>query len=215
MKKSLFAAVAAACLLLVSCASTSDATLETHEADESFLGDFAPFQLDSAMSLKKNMAGVLSPCELELFCVPRTNTIECYFSTTMSRNCLILNHSQRQTLKQGFEAYLAAYEAKQLPKESPSKKNAFITGECGFAWGLLSPSSSTDTKFRVNYEYVNDLPYCLLYIDSSTASNDSSNWSPVTKMYFSPSQIEILFDATGEEAIQEYIDQLVSQAYTF
>ncbi len=215
MKKTLFIAIAAACLLLTSCASTSNAKIEAHESDENYLGDFAPFQLDSAMSLKKNMAGVLSPCELELFCVPRTNTIECYFNTTMSRNCLMLSYSQRKTLREGFEAYLAAYEAKQLPKESPSKKNAFINGECSFAWGLLGPTSTTDTKFRVNYEYVNDLPYCLLYIDSSTAENDSSNWSPVTKMYFSPSQLELLFDATDDEAISEYINQLVSQAYTF
>nr|MCR4940241.1 hypothetical protein [Treponemataceae bacterium] len=120
--KVLVVAVLSIILVLAGCASTSGKKAEESLYPTS-LGDFSPFELGDAISLWKSGSDV-SPCEMKLYCIPRTNKIEIHFSKAINKVCLMMDAEDCAGFVENVEKYMADYNSGHFDKNyKPTKKN--------------------------------------------------------------------------------------------
>ena len=185
--------------------------------DNNFLGDFDPIKLESIMAWYPSF-GKEKPKELSLYFVPRTNTVEIYYRDDLNRVVLILPYSQRQALLQASMQFAQDIQNDVLQENrKPTKKNAYSTSFCGVGWGVTGVARYTNKALlEFNYKYLDDKrPYFMLKAHSSPDNEDSSVYSPVLFLYFSPSQLESLQMILNQEHLQSFVDELNKKAYQY
>lgn len=218
-------ACACACVLLLavfaSCATAKVRDADKADADPNFIGDFDPIRLEDAMALRTVM-GKIKPTVLRLYFVPRTNIVEAHFRDGINAFVLMFDEDARNTIGEAGALYAASYgdyssgNAGAMPVRKPIKQNAFNTGNVSVAWGVTSAARNGETSFRTNYEFLEkNKPYFLLTVEAAVDKEDSSTQSPPVNLYFSPSQLEALFEITGKDALREQVDELNKKAFTF
>ena len=215
MKKSLYIITAlCAFLMLAGCATTSK-KVEEESPYPTSIGDFAPFELGDAMSLWKSGDDV-TPCEMELYCIPRSNKIEIHFHKLVNKVCLMMDAEDCAEFENNVQKYMADYNEGNFDKKhKPSKENSYGFMKPGIAWGVLGYSYNADIKARFNYEIIGGKPYFSMLMEQSVANGESDIYSPIMTMYFSPSQLETIMELTSTETIMEHIKELETEAYEF
>ena len=212
---------AAVLAVFASCATAKVRDADKTDADPNFIGDFDPIRLEDAMALRTVM-GKIKPTVLRLYFVPRTNIVEAHFRDGINAFVLMFDEDARNTIGEAGALYAASYgdyssgNAGAMPVRKPIKQNAFNTGNVSVAWGVTSTARNGETSFRTNYEFLEkNKPYFLLTVEAVVDKTDSSTQSPPVNLYFSPSQLEALFEITGKDALREQVDELNKKAFTF
>ena len=212
---------AAVLAVFVSCATAKVRDADKAEADPNFIGDFDPIRLEDAMALRTVM-GKIKPTVLRLYFVPRTNIVEAHFRDGINAFVLMFDEDARNTIGEAGALYAASYgdyssgNAGAMPVRKPIKQNAFNTGNVSVAWGVTSTARNGESSFRTNYEFLEkNKPYFLLTVEAAVDKEDSSTQSPPVNLYFSPSQLEALFEITGKDVLREQVDELNKKAFTF
>ena len=218
-------AFACACVLLLavlsSCATAKVRDADKIETDPNFIGDFDPIRLEDAMALRTVM-GKIKPTVLRLYFVPRTNIVEAHFRDGINMFALMFDENARNTIAEAGALYAAVYgdyssgNSGAMPVRKPIKQNAFNTGNVSVAWGVTSTARNGESSFRTNYEFLEkSKPYFLLTVEAAVDKEDSSTQSPAVNLYFSPSQLEALFEIASGDALREQVDELNKKAFTF
>ena len=207
--------------VFASCATIKGGGADKAEADPNFIGDFDPIRLEDAMALRK-VFGKIKPTVLRLYFVPRTNIVEAHFRDGMNAFVLMFDENARNTIGEAGALYAASYgdyssgTANAMPVRKPTKKNVFNTGSVSVAWGVTAAARNGKSSFRTNYEFLEkNKPYFLLTVEAAVDKEDSSTQSPPVNLYFSPSQLEALFEITDKDALREQVDELNKKAFTF
>ena len=215
MKKSiLFFCVLSVFFFLAGCATTTKKT-EKESPYLTTLGDFSPFELGDAISVWKNGDDV-TPCEMTLYCVPRTNKIEIHFSRHINKVALMMNAENCAEFERCVGLYMEDYNSGNFDKNhEPTKDNSYGMMKTGIAWGLFGYSYNADIKARFKYEIIGGKPYFSMSLESGLASGQTDVYSPKMTMYFSPSQLETIMELTDSERIAAYIKSLEEEAYSF
>lgn len=209
--------IAVALVGLTSCASMKAKASATKEKGPDFAGDFDPVELGTIMSMSNGLTG-LKPREITVYFVPRSNNLEFYFKDTINKAALVIPYATREIIDQGVQAYMTAYndESTPLPERAPDKKNYYTTGKVSVSWGLVGLPHNGDAKFRTNYEYLEKgRPYFVLTVDSVAATDDSEVYSTQINLYFSPTQLETMYEMISQDALDAIIEEKETAAYTF
>lgn len=217
MKKSLYIFFLICTILMIAgCATTSKQTSEEDSQYPTTLGNFSPFKLGDAISLWKNGDDV-SPCEMELFCVPRTNKIEIYFCSSIDKVCLMMDAKDCATFDENLMKYMNDYNEGNFDKNhKPKKDNSYGVMETSVSWGVFGYGSyNADIKVRFNYEIIGGKPYFSMSMEQGLAKGQTDIYSPKMTMYFSPSQLETIKEITDPEIIMAHIKELETEAYEF
>jgi len=201
--------------VLVVSTTISCATPAPKEKDENFLGDFNPVQLENLMALTYNSVSGIKPLEVRAYLVPRTNTVELYFRILTNEIALVLDKQTRDLIKSSAEQYLSLYESDSLKRQNPSKKNAYVTGTMSLGWGLINAYRYTEAPFWTNYKIIDEKPYFMLYCLPTPDVNDSSAYSPLVEIYFSPSLLHDYLELAEQENLKSIVDEFNTKAYTF
>ena len=216
MKKTVYFIVFALCsfLMLAGCTTTSKKT-EKESPYLTTLGDFSPFKLGEALSLWKSGDDV-SPCEMTLYCVPRTNKIEIYFSKYIDKICLMLDAEACEGFEENLKKYMEDYKEGHFDRNhNPTRANSYGIIKPSIAWGVFGYSYNADIKAYLNYEIIGGKPYFSMLIDQGTAKGHSDIFSPIMTMYFTPSQLETIMELTDPSIIAEHIKESEAEAYSF
>ena len=198
-------------LLFFSCTSTKE-----EEIDPNFLGDYEPIRLENAMGWVTTF-NKEKPKEIELYFVPRTNRVEMYFRDLQNRICIILTPEHREMMIDAAEQFMAEQEAGKMPDRKANSKNYYSQAICSVGWGVLGVSRVTEkSKLQLNYEYFNDnRPYFLLKALPAPDKEEPDVYSPTVEVYFSPAQLEALYEILNQDTLQALIDDLDEKAYAY
>lgn len=199
-------------LTLFSCSSTKKEV----EPDPDFLGDYEPIQLENAMGWV-TLFGKEKPKEIELHFVPRTNRVEMYFRDLQNRVCIILTPEHRQMMTDAALQFMAEQEAGNMPDRKANAKNSYSQAVCTVGWGVTGIARTTNkSKLQFNYEYFNDKrPYFLIKALPAPDREEPDVYSPTIEVYFSPAQLEALYEILNQEALQALVNELDEKAYAY
>lgn len=199
-------------LTLFSCSSTKKEV----EQDPNFLGDYKPIQLENAMGWV-TLFGKEKPKEIELYFVPRTNRVEMYFRDLQNRVCIILTPEHRQMMTEAALQFMTEQEAGNMPDRKANSKNYYAQTTCTVAWGVTGVGRVTNkAKLQFNYEYFNDKrPYFLMKALPAPDREENDVYSPTVEVYFSPAQLEALYEILNQEALQALVDELDERVYAY
>ena len=215
MRKTIYIiSILCAFLMLAGCATTSSKPKE-ESPYLTTLGDFSPFELGDAFGVWKN-GDEVNPCELTLYCIPRTNKIEIHFSRNINKIALMMDAEDCAEFERCVGLYMEDYNSSHFDKNhEPTKDNSYGMMKPGIAWGVFGYSYNADIKARFNYEIIGGKPYFSMSLESGLASGQTDVYSPKMTMYFSPSQLETIMELTDSERIAAYIKSLEEEAYSF
>lgn len=196
--------------------SEEEMALIIPDATETFIGDFDPVQLQSLMALTK-FNGKMKPKELRRnFLVPRTNGVEFYYRDLANEICFILNYKERQKLIDAGKQFLEAHEAHSFKKHKVNKKTAYYNSRCSLWFGVLEVSTGcTKNDYYVNYDIINKHAYMVITFVASRVDDDNTTFTPTTKLYFSPSQVQELIEVLDQDHLQAELAALIKRAYTY
>lgn len=199
-------------LTLFSCSSTKKEV----ERDPDFLGDYEPIRLEDAMGWV-TLFGKEKPKEIELYFVPRTNRVEMYFRDLQNRVCIILTPEHRQMMTDAAVQFMTEQEAGNMPDRKANSKNCYAQSVCTVGWGVTGVGRVTNTsKLQFNYEYFNDKrPYFLLKALPAPDREENDVYSPTIEVYFSPAQLEAIYEILNQDALQVLVDELDEKAYAY
>ncbi len=217
MKNAVLLLVCVAMWLFFSCESTP----EQAEEDPNFIGDFGPIQLENILCLRESF-GKLTPTEIETYFIPRTNIVEMYLRDGMTAYVLLFEGEERTQVEEGITMYAKEYSAyldgddSALVEREPTRKNFFNEGTMSVSWGVVSATRNNTTTFQTNYKYLEkNKPYFELMVEKTTDSGDSSIYSPVLRLYFSPTHLETIMEQLNQEALVQLVQELEDEAFAF
>lgn len=199
-------------LSFVGCASKS---VQEEVVDPNFIGDFGPIQLETAIAVKSSLSGI-KPLELELYFIPRTNNVECYFRDAVNKICLVLSPENRLQVEEAVIEYMEQYQAQALAVEKPTRKNAYTRGETNISWGVMGLARSAEAPLRTNHEFLEEnKPYFKITVEASPDKEDDSVYSPTVEIYFSPAHLEDLFRILDQNTLVEMVKAKEAEAFKF
>ncbi len=198
-------------VLLCSCASTKERV-----DDPDFLGDYEPMQLEDVMGWV-TLFGNEKPKEIELFFVPRTNRVEMYFRDLQNRICIVLSPEHRQMMIDAAIQFMDESESGNMPNRKANSKNYYAQSVCSVGWGVTGIARVTEkSKLQFNYEYFKDgRPYFLMKALPAPDREEPDVYSPTVEVYFSPAQLEALYEVLNQETLQAAVDELDVKAYAY
>ncbi len=198
-----------------------ETTPKVVEEDPNFIGNFDPIQLENLICVRESLGGIV-PTEIRLYFIPRTNNVEMYLRDGMTTYVLILGEEERQQLFDGVYMYADSYAAysdgddASLVNRDATRKNSFNTGTMSVSWGVVSTSRNNTTVFYTNYKFLEeDRPYFELLVDKTKDKENASVYSPVLRLYFSPTHLEKMLDLLGQENLEQMIAELEAEAFAF
>lgn len=194
-----------------SCTSTKEP-----EVDPNFLGDYEPIQLENAMGWV-TLFGKEKPKEIELHFIPRTNRVEMYFRDLQNRVCIILTPEHRQMMTEAALQFLSEQETGNMPDRKANSKNFYFQSVATVGWGVTGIARVAEkAKLQFNYEYFRDKrPYFLLKTLPAPDRDEPDVYSPTIEVYFSPAQLEALYEILNQDALQALVDELNEKAYAY
>ena len=198
-------------VLLCSCASTKERV-----DDPDFLGDYEPMQLEDVMGWV-TLFGNEKPKEIELFFVPRTNRVEMYFRDLQNRICIVLSPEHRQMMIDAAIQFMEESESGNMSNRKANSKNYYAQSVCSVGWGVTGIARVTEkSKLQFNYEYFKDgRPYFLMKALPAPDREEPDVYSPTVEVYFSPAQLEALYEVLNQETLQAAVDELDVKAYAY
>ncbi len=200
-------------LLSVSCASKDK---PPRPRDETYIADLASFDVESFHLYASFGKGRPKIQEFTFYFAPRTNYLFLTGRIGIDNIEAGFSYKERQDLLKAVQLYLDDYEAKTLPKDKPSKKNAYSTGQVGFRWGVTNLGYETDTTYMTNVEYILEgKPYFRILFEQSKDSKGSNNSSPRVNIYISPAQWEKILEACNQDHLVELTDAILFEADEF
>ena len=209
----------AMCITLLFSACTT--TKKVIEPDPNYIGNFEPIQLDNILCIQESM-GKLQPLELETYFIPRTNNVEIYFRKGLNNICIIFEVDERKGVYEGIMQYaedIALYmdgNKNALPEREATRSNYYTEGTASIAWGVMGLSRNNTTTYQTNYQYLEqNKPYFELMIEKTIDKNDGSTYSPVTRIYFSPTHLENLLETLSQEALVALVKDKEAEAFAF
>ncbi len=204
-------------MLFTSCESTPTEPVE----DPNFIGDFDPIQLENILCLRDSF-GKLTPTEVRLYFIPRTNVVEMYLRDGMTAYVLLFEGDERKQLLEGIELYANAYasyvegDKSALEEREPNRDNYFNEGDMSVAWGVASTARNNSTTFQTNYKYLEvNRPYFELMVEKTKDKDNASVFSPVLRLYFSPTHLETLLERIDQENLELLVKELEEEAFAF
>ena len=113
--------------------------------------------------------------------------------------------------------FMAEQEAGKMPDRKANSKNCYSQAICSVGWGVAGVGRVTEkSKLQFNYEYFNDKrPYFLMKALPAPDKDEPDVFSPTVEVYFSPAQLEALYEILNQEALQALIDELDERAYAY
>ncbi len=204
-------------LFLISCTSTP---VEVEE-DPNFIGDYGPIQLENIICLRETM-GNLTPTEIEVYFIPRTNIVEMYLRDGMTSYVLLFEGDERKQIYEGITMYADAYAAysegnkEALEVREPNRKNYFNEGTMSVSWGVASAARNNTTTFQTNYKYLEkNRPYFEFMVEKTRDKGSSDVYSPVLRLYFSPTHLENLLALLDQNSLEAIVADLEAEAFSF
>lgn len=192
------------CLMLIFTGCATNKAVEEESEYLETLGDFDPFLLGPVMGLWKSGDDVKS-CECDMYFVPRTNSVELYFSYGMNKICIMLDAKACDGFKTMVEAYMNDYSNRTFADRKPDSKNKYGSINAEIAWGVFGYSYDAGIRIDFNYELIGGKPYFMMKMNQGFAKDNDH--SPVMTMYFNPLQLENIFTLADPKVIQEYISE--------
>lgn len=211
LKKSIFSILLLLSLTtLFSCASTGE-----KKVDPNFIADFDPFYLGEVICLSKTTFGDNKPLTIHFYFNPRNNCIDTRFKEGINQISMIWTPAQRELLSKGILEYMALYNSDtKMEDRKPTKKNAFFKSKIELSWGVTGPARTTMANYFANYQYLEpNKPYFKLHFVPTPYQFEEYVSSPKIELFFSPNQLEKLFEITDYDLILEKIKSFESEAY--
>lgn len=212
----LISIIIAAFILLATLIFNSCTTVSAkEELDPNFIADLPSYELDSIILLSGTGKNKPKSNGFTYTFDPKTNVVEVETKVSIDKYLFTLTPEVRKELAVAMNEYLALYEAKELPEQTPSKKNAFSTGKIKIYWGVMSYSYTCEANYYTNYQYVeNGKPFFILTIESSPV-NGSDAYSPAARFYLTPSQIRKQFEMLDQETLEADAHAMEEELYFF
>ncbi len=208
-----------ALLAIILCASCASNSTEV-EVDPNFIGDYGPIQLENILCIRESF-GKLVPTEIEVYFIPRTNVVEMYLRDGMTAYVLLFEGDERKEVEEGITLYAKAYAAHvdgdetALVDREPNRKNNFNEGTMSVSWGVASTAKNNGTTFQTNYKYLEkNRPYFELMVEK-TKDKDSDAYSPVLRLYFSPTHLENIIELLDQGSLEAMVAELENEAFAF
>ena len=201
--------------IMVSFLGCASKNVQEEVVDPNFIGDFGPIQLENAFAVKSGLSGIKA-LEMEMYFIPRTNNVECYFRDGVNKICLILSPENRFQVEEAVIEYMNNYQNMSLSTDKPTRKNAYTTGETNISWGVMGLARNADTNLRTNHEFLEEnKPYFKITIESAPDNEDDSTYSPTVELYFSPAHLEELFRILNQDTLVEMVREKEAEAFKF
>lgn len=162
----------------------------------------------------------IKPRTAEIFVDPKTKKvgIQVYYQSSFFD--FMFDEKDVALIAEGFEKYLADFDAHVLIKNKTMKTRKMYTskGNCRVEWGTIKAMINNygDAKFHVGYEFKKNSPYfCIIVKDCKNIATDlGSNVaekSVEVQLYFTKAEARQLLDKIGRERVkQELQEQAVS-----
>lgn len=163
---------------------------------------------------------VIKPRTAEIFVDPKTKKvgIQVYYQSSFFD--FMFDEKDVALIAEGFEKYLADFDAHVLIKNKTMKTRKMYTskGNCRVEWGTIKAMINNygDAKFHVGYEFKKNSPYfCIIVKDCKNIATDlGSNVaekSVEVQLYFTKAEARQLLEKIGRERVkQELQEQAVS-----
>ena len=201
--------------LFASCASTSKETAP-RERDETFIADIDSFKLDTLHLYTQKKTGKPKVNDLTLSFDPRSNYLIVYTKIGLDYVRIGFSYEDRKSMLEAYNKYMEAFEARDIPNEKPTKKNAYTTGYALIGWGMTNYSYEANSKYQTNAYYMEPgKPYFRLYFNAGAAFSDNSIYSPPFSIYLSPAQWETILELCNQEALVARVDEILAEADAF
>ena len=162
----------------------------------------------------------IKPRTAEIFVDPKTKKvgIQVYYQSSFFD--FMFDEKDVALIAEGFEKYLADFDAHVLIKNKTMKTRKMYTskGNCRVEWGTIKAMINNygDAKFHVGYEFKKNSPYfCIIVKDCKNIATDlGSNVaekSVEVQLYFTKAEARQLLEKIGRERLkQELQEQAVS-----
>ncbi|MBQ0167197.1 MAG: hypothetical protein KBT02_08825 [Treponema sp.] len=200
---------------LFSCASPPRRISSTDQSDDFFLADLPGIQLEPVMLLCAKGTSSVASVEVNSMFYPRTGNLQLRAKTGTNNFQVIFSYEDRKALYEDMQKYVTLLQSNKLPDRAPAKTNAFSTGKADISWGVLGYGYDAKGLYYTNYEYLEeDKPYFSLTFNPSR-NTEGDTWSPLTIIYFSPSQIQDVYDIMSLEVIKQQVDEKTRQVFEY
>lgn len=154
----------------------------------------------------------IKPRTAEIFVDPKTRKvgIQTYYQSSFFD--FMFSEKDVALIAEGFEKYLADFEAHTLIKNNTMKTRKMYTskGNCRVEWGTVKTMMNYygDAKFHVGYEFKKNSPYfCIIVKDCKNIATDIGSNVPEksveVQLYFTKAQARELLDKISRERVKE------------
>ena len=200
-------------LLSVSCASKDK---PPRPRDETYIADLNSFSVETFHLYAAFGLNQPKIQDFTIYFAPRNNYVYVYGRIGIDVIQAGFSYKERQKLIAAKEKYINDYEEKTLPKDKPTKKNAYSTGDVSFKWGAAGLTHETDTIYMTNVQYILDgKPYFRILFEQAKENDGSGNSSPRVSIYISPSQWEKIVEACNQDHLIQLTDDILFEAEEF
>lgn len=216
MKRVIFV-IALTCLLILSSCTSTGRIAEQKTPGENYLADIDEFKLGNINCLSAFGIGKAKVTDIYFYCDPRTNEVAARFQLGIDVVGIRFTYAERQNLFDSFETYLEAVQNPQLEKRKPTKKNAYYNSTTFVAWGTTGFTHSVDASpYWANYEFLEEnKPYFMLQFVATPEKGKEDISSPHCCIYLTPVQIRKIMEICSQDVIQQEVDRVLAEAYTF
>ena len=214
MKKSIF--ITTFLLLFVLLSGCASKQIIHRERTENFIADVDSFEVGK-LHLYTSV-GIARPKIHDYYVrfAPRSNYI--YIKARVGIDIIEIGvpYSERKSLNAAKEKYLADYEAGNIPKTKPNKKNAISNGVVSIGWGAFGTGHDVMTTYMTNTQYLEEnKPYFRIKLKSTDEEGNDHVSSPPLAIYISPSQWDQIYQMCSQESLVAQTDEILAQANAF
>lgn len=154
----------------------------------------------------------IKPRTAEIFVDPKTKKvgIQTYYQSSFFD--FMFDEKDVALIAEGFEKYLADFEAHTLIKNNSMKTRKMYTakGKCRVEWGTIRTMMNYygDAKFHVGYEFKKNSPYfCIIVKDCKNIATDLGTNVPEksveVQLYFTKAEAKELLEKIGRERVKQ------------
>lgn len=158
----------------------------------------------------------IKPRTAEIFVDPKTKKvgIQVYYQSSFFD--FMFDEKDVALIAEGFEKYLADFDAHVLIKNKTMKTRKMYTskGNCRVEWGTIKAMINNygDAKFHVGYEFKKNSPYfCIIVKDCKNIATDlGSNVaekSVEVQLYFTKAEARQLLEKIGRERVKQELQE--------
>lgn len=216
MKKTVIILLTLFTVFITSCGSTK--IKPVREPDEFYLADIAEIELGNINCLVAYGKSKAKVTDVYFYINPRTNEVCARFRLGIDVIELVYTYSERSNINNTFSTYLEDIQNPKLANRKTNKKNSYLVVNDGYVgWGLSSISHRVyDTTYFTNYEFLEpNKPYFKMQYYSSEEKDKKDVLSPFFAVYLTPAQIRKIREICDQNRIQEEVDKVLKEAYTF